>query len=822
MTPRPPFFVGWIVRLLLSHDDGCAVTNDLHELFERRRARDGDRAATAWWRRQWRQHAYHLAAERIRNALRLRPRNPAVGSRQSGETMRNIFRDLRHSIRSLGRTPVLTMTIVLTVGLGIGATTAIFSVINTVLLRPLPYPDPGRLVRIYTDSPPNRWPFSVADYRALDEQQTSFSQIAGYRNTTMTLNRDDVAQRITGKLVTPSYFFLLGIAPAHGRLFTDADGLPEAEPTVVVSHSFWSQYLGADDAAVGQSLSFNGQEYTLVGVLPRAVRPFEQNREFYIAVQWGPPPRKGPFFITALARLRPGVTTEAATEEMRAINSRLFPVLVVGVVGSTLVIVLGAVGFVLLIACTNAANLLVARATHRSRELAVRAALGASRGRLLQHLLSESALLAAAGAVVGLVLTVGGMRFFKTVGADFIPRTQEMTLDGPVLAFLTALTLASGLLFGLIPSLHGTKARMDQTLRAGGTTTTGGNGPRRLRRALVVSQFAVAAPLLIGAGLLIGSLAKLQRVDPGFDSQGVLTVGALLPAATYPDSTTRLRFWDEAFERVAALPGVGSVALADGRPPREYQMSNNFDLEDKPTPPGGSQPSVPWVSASPEYFTLMGIPLLEGRLFDHQDRRGATPVAVVDETWARRFFPNEEVLGRRFFSGGCITCPMFTVVGVVGDVKYTGLDDPGEGTVYWPMTGRSARFGYLYARTSTDPIAILPAVRQIVRDIDPALALQGVSTIDELIVDSLDTPRYLTVLVSAFAAVALALSVIGIYGVMSLLTRYMSSVLFEVGATDALTFSTVSLLMLGVAFAACVVPARRAAGVDPARTLREE
>ncbi|MCZ6918349.1 MAG: ABC transporter permease [Gemmatimonadetes bacterium] len=888
MTPRPPLFVRWLLRLVLSRDDRRTVTNDLHELFERRRARDGDRAAAAWGRRQWRRHAYYLTAERVRNALRLGQRNPAAGSQHSGEIMRNFLRDLRHSVRSLARTPVLTMTIVLTVGLGIGATTAIFSVINSVLLRPLPYPDPGRLVRIYTDSPPNRWPFSVADYRALDEQQTSFSQVAGYRNRTMTFNRDDVAERITGKLVTPTYFPLLGILPAHGRLFTDSDGLPEAEPAVVVSHGFWTQYLGSDDAVVGQTLSFNGQEYTLVGVLPRAVGPFEQNREFYIAVQWDPPPRKGPFFITALARLKPDATMEAATEELRAINRRLFPVwqvsyqderaswgvmdlkeLVVGDVGTTLAVVLGAVVFVLLIACTNAANLLVARATHRSRELAVRAALGASRGRLLQHLLSESTLLALAGAAVGVVLTVGGMKLLTTVGADFIPRTQEIGFDGPVLWFLATLTIASGLLFGLIPSLHGAKTRFEQAFRASGITTAMGTGPRRLRRALVVSQFAVAVPLLIGAGLLIGSLAKLQSVDPGFDSRNILTVGALLPASAYPDTVTILRFWEAAFARVDALPGVQSVALADGRPPREYQMSNNFDLEDKPTPPGASQPSVPWIGASPEYFTLMGIPLLQGRLFDARDSWGATPVAIVDQAWARRFFPNEEVLGRRFYSGGCTTCPMFTVVGVVGDVKYTGLDDPGESTVYWPMTRRGSRFAYLYVRTSTDPLAILPPVRQIVRDIDPAIALQGISTIDELMIDSLDTPRYLTILVSAFAAVALVLSVIGIYGVMAyfvqqhardigirmalggrpatvvrmvvgqgmrlvgvgmlaglggafFLTRYMSSVLFDVGATDPRTYSIVAFVMLGVALGACFVPARRAAGVDPARTLRED
>ncbi len=800
--------------------------------------------------------------------------------------MHNMLRDLLHSVRSLARTPTLTLTIVSTLGLGIGATTAIFSVVNAVLIEPLPYADSDQLVRIYTLSPPNNWPLSVADYRALNEQQTSFTAVAGYYNATMTFNHDDVAERIDGKFVTSTYFSLLGVTPLHGSLFTAGDGAQGTERKMVVSHGFWTRHLDGDESANGQTLQFNGAVFTLVGILPLEVGPFEHNRDFYAAVQWDVPPRKGPFFITALGRLAPGIDEPAAREELRAINRRLFPVwqvsyqdqraswgmqsvkeLVIGDVGSTLVIVLGAVAFVLLIASTNAANLLVARATYRGRELAVRAALGASRRRLLQHLLAESTVLATVGALLGLTLAVAGIKLLTTVGADFIPRTQEVGLDGPTVWFLLAITLGSALLFGLIPSLHGAKSQFATTLRSESRSATESVGSRRLRRALVVTQFAVAAPLLIGAGLLIGTLANLQRVDPGFNTEGVLTASMSLPAATYPERSDVIGFWDEALTRIEALPGVQGAVLADGRPPGEINMTNNFDLLDQPTPPNQSQPATPWVGATQGYFKLLGIPLLEGRAFDDRDATGPR-VTIVDQAWARRFYPNESALGRQFYSGGSTTSPV-TVVGVVGDVKLMGLDAPEEGTVYWPLARGTARFRYLIIRTSTDAFSVLPSVRQVINNLDPSLPLSNVATVDELYANSLDTPRYLTILVGAFAGVALLLSVIGIYGVMSyfvqqhtrdigirialgggrsnvirmivgqgmglvgvgvavgiggaiFLTRYMSSVLFEVGTTDVLTFATVSVVMLGIALLACFVPARRAATLDPATTLREE
>ncbi len=887
--PRLPLIARWTIRLLLSRDCSRSVTSDLAELYETRRRRQGDHAARAWLRRQVAAYPRRLLADRLRRLVRGRVRaSSGQPPTVRAEPGRSLLRDLRHSLRSLARTPVLSATIVLTVGLGIGATTTIFTVINSVLIQPLPYYDPGHLFRIYTDAPPNRWPLSVADYRALEEQQTSFSSVAGYNNATVTLRIGQVVERIRGKFVTSSYFPLLGVAPLHGRVFDWSEGTPAAVPTAVISHRLWTRYFGGDVEAIGRSISLNDQLYRVVGVLPPEVGPFEQDRDFFAAVRWDPPQRKGPFFIVALGRLKQGTERTVAVAELRSINRRIFPVwqdsyqdeaaswgmmdlkeVVAGDVGPTLAIVLCAVAFVLLIASANAANLLLARVTHRGRELAVRAALGASQGRLLQHLLSESAILAAGGAACGFLLLLGGLRLLSTVGGGYLPRAAEIGVDGTALWFLVALTLGSGLLFGSIPSLHGVRLRTDQALRSGGRAFTDARGPRRIRRALVASQFAVAAPLLIGAGLLIGSLARLSKVDPGIDIHNILSAEVSLPAEKYREPGEINAFWTAAIARVQALPGVRSATLGNARPPNQIPMTNNFNLEDKPTPPSETQPTVPWLGVLPGYFDAMGIPLIEGRAFDSGDRADAAPVAIVDRAWAERFFPNERVVGRRFQSGGCTTCPLITVVGVVADVKYTGLDGFNRGTVYRPILDGGYRTMYFLVRTTANPLAVLPPLRSVIAELDPTLPLSEIATIDERMRDSLEAPRYLATLVAGFATIALLLSVIGIYGVMShfvqqhakdigirmalgggaprvlaaivgqgmrivglgtavgvglglLVTRSMSSLLFGVGATDPVTFAAVAVLMLAVALIACLIPARRAARVDPVETLRQE
>ncbi|MFN7963226.1 MAG: ABC transporter permease [Thermoanaerobaculia bacterium] len=535
---KPPRALRWALRLLLDREDRREVESDLEELYELRRQRDGERAARAWLARQWAQYPPRLLLAASRRPAEPRPGGPRPHPDRSrlerGEPMENLWTDLRLSLRSLSRSPGLALTIVLTVGLGIGATTTLGSLVHTVLLKPLPYPEPGRLVRIYTDSPPHRFPFSVADYLALAEQQTRFEAVAGYTNTSQAFTRDDVAERISGKLVTGGYFSLLGVRPAAGRLLGPEDDRPGAEPVVVVSGRFARRYLGGAEAAVGQAVRLNGTDYRVAGVLPARVGPFEQDRDFFAPARWQTPPRKGPFFITALGRLRSEGDREAAAAELRAINQRIFPLWrtsyqddkaswaaldlkesVIGDVATRLLLVLGAVAFVLLIASTNASNLLLARAAQRRRELALRDALGASRGRLVQLQLAESALLSLGAAALGLAFAAGGGWLAVHAGAGYLPRAHEIALSPPVLAFWAALTLGSAALFGLVPALAGARSRRGGALGAGGRSSTGGPATRRLRQALVAAQFAVATPLLIGSGLLLASPRQLEQVDPG-------------------------------------------------------------------------------------------------------------------------------------------------------------------------------------------------------------------------------------------------------------------------------------------------------------------
>ena len=540
--------------------------------------------------------------------------------------------------------------------------------------------------------------------------------------------------------------------------------------------------------AIDRPIKLDGNDYRVIGVLPPDVGPLEAERQIFPILQMEPPQRKGPFYLGLIGRLSTVDDLVVAKEELRTISRRLFPIwqssyadrtatygvrslheYVVGNVGTRLIILLGAVGFVLLLASTNAANLLLARGTERGRELSVRAALGASRGRLLQHLLSESALLAFTGATLGVLLTSVTIKSLAATGTSFVPRAAEISLSGPVFWFTFAVTLGSVLLFGLIPSWQATRLELEHTLHTSSRGATGGPGTERVRRMLVAFQFAIALPLLIGAGLLLTSFAKLNRVDPGIETDHLLTMRISLPRSTYDEPAAVDAFWDEVTGRIGALPGVVAAGHGSGRPPEEVDMLNNFNLEEKPTPSDQAEPVVPWPVVSPDYFRTLGIPLLKGRLFDERDRDGAPSVAVVDQAWAERFFPGEDPIGKRFHSGGCNEpdCPWTSVIGVVGEVKYTGLDVPAQGTVYEPQLQNTWWAQILFVRTTGDPASFLPAIRTIVREVDPALPIANVATMDELMQNALDSPRNLLSLIAGFASVALLLAAIGIYGVMS-------------------------------------------------------
>ena len=762
-----------ILRLLVSETDRRTIDADLAELHELRRRQEGQRAADRWLRRQRLLYPLHLVADRLRAAAIRRV-----------TAMPNIWRDLSYSVRSLARTPALAATIILTVGVGLGATTGMMSVIQAVLLNPLPYADPDRLFWIYTDNPPFRFRFSLVDYRALEADHPAFSAVAAYQTRTVTLTQGDVAERATAKSVTGSYFPLLGQSALVGRLFEPADDAT-GERIAVLTEGYWSRRFGSDRSVLGRTITVDGESYTVVGVLEKTTGPLENDVALFTAARWPPPRRKGPFNTMAIGRLRPDVSPTAALEPLRATNAALFPIWkssyqdekatwglqdlksrVVGDTGSTFLLVLAAVAAVLLIACANAMNLLVARALDRRREWAIRGALGASHGRLLQHLGVESFVLAAGAAAVGLVVAVLAVNAIRSYGDGYIPRLGEVQMSPPVLAWLAALSAASGALMfigGLLSVVRGAHRQMDQSLRSGGRSSTHGRGARRVRHALVATEFALATPLLVAALLVLSSLDRLQHVSVGIDADRVLTAELSLPGSRYPEQTDRRAFWDRLRERISSLPGVEAVSLSDSLPPNNAGNLNNFDLEDHPTPPGMNQPLSTWVAVSPEFFRAAGLPLERGRLLDEHSLRDN--VVVVDRAWADRFFPRQEVIGRRLHEGGCSTCPWISVIGVVPTVKWSGLEAADEGTVYMPFMDFPG--GFVVLRTAGNPAMLAAELRAAVREVDPGLALANVATGSELVSESLATPRYLSVLVGIFALAAVFLSVVGIYGVMA-------------------------------------------------------
>lgn len=859
-----------LFHLFVTDADRDAIESDLAELHEFRRRRDGAMAADRWLRRQHRLYPWLLLGDRLRSVL------------PGAHTMQNLWNDARHTLRSLAAVPALSATIMTTVGVALGATVAVIALTRAVVVNPLPYADAANLFWLYTDTPPYKFRFSVVDYRALEADHPSFSAIAAYQTSDVAVADGDTAERVTAKSVTGSYFPLMGQRPQIGRLFDPTDDARD-DRVVVLTHGYWTRRFARDPGVLGRAMSIDGAPATVVGVLQETSGPLEHDVALFSAARWPTPTRKGPFYTMAIGRLKPGVSLAAAGETLRATNARLFPIWrssyqsqistwglldlktrVVGEIGSTLAFVLAAVACVLLIACANAVNLLIARSLQRSRELAIRGALGATRGRLVQHVLLEAAALTTGAALVGLGVAILALRLATTYGAGYLPRLDEVGFSAAAAGWLVGLAIASGIVVAIVPAWYGVRLRVDQALRSGGRSASDGPASRRVQRALVAAEFALATPLLVAGALVLASLDQLTRVPVGVDTTRLLTASVSLPRARYPQPADREAFWRRSLERLGALPSVQAVSISDSRPPADSGNRNNFDLEARPTPAGESQPICTWVGVSPAFFRSNGITLLRGRVLDEHSLKD--DVVVVDRAWARRFFPDGEALGRRFRGGGCTTCSWTTVVGVVEDVRWTGLDDLApDGTVYYPFVNLPTAF--FIVRTAGDPAPIAQALRQAVRELDPGLALADVATGDQLMADALATPRYLGVLVALFAATALILSVVGIYGVMAyfvqqhtreigirlaiggepaqvrrmvvvhglrlvaggvlvgvvaayLASRLMTTVLFGVSPTDVRVMVAVPAALLAVAIAACLIPARRAARLDPAEVLR--
>lgn len=810
-----------------------------------------------------------------------------------------LWQDIRYGTRMLLKAPSFSIVATIALALGIGANTAIFSVVNAVLLRPLPFPNSEQLMTVWendrrrgTERGSASYP-NFADWR---DQNQVFDKMAAYHGTDHILTGNGDAVRLQGSTISAEIFQLLGVAPIAGRTFLpDEDKPGDKGRVVMLSHELFQSRFNAKPELIGQSIMLDGKPYTVVGVMPPGFQFPIQNEPVEIwttfsAEAEGKEPitaQRGAHYLRVIARLKPGVTKEQAQSEMTTIAARLeqqypdknlhrgavvIPALeaLVGDIRPALLILLGAVGCVLIIACANVANLLLARAMTRHKEMAIRAALGAGRWRIARQLITESILLSLAGGALGLLLALWWSDLLVALNSKNIPRALQVGLDLRVLGFTLMLSILTGLVFGLVPALHSGSQASD-SLKEGGRGGGAGASRNRLRAALVAAELAIAVVLLVGAGLLIQSLWRLRQVSPGFDSRNVLTFTLGLPSVRYP-TEKQGQFFNDLMARIQSLPGVQSASVVTPLPLSGDRFSLSFETEGRPVAKG-EEPSADFYNIGLGYFRTMGIPLLKGRDFTSAENTESPGVIIVNQAFARRYFPNEEALGKRIKPGISVFDDkdpvMREIVGIVGDVKHRSLSTEVRPAFYVPQAQVPFDTHTVTVKTVGDRQSILSSVQNEVRQMDKDLALFGIKTLDEYIADSVATPRFNTTLLSLFASVALILTVVGLYGVMSYsvaqrtneigirmalgaqardvlrlivgqglrmvliglviglagafaLTRLLSSLLFGVSTKDPLTFAAVAAVLALVALLACYLPARRATKVDPLVALRYE
>ncbi len=818
--------------------------------------------------------------------------------------------DLKFAFRQLLKNPGFTAVAVLTLALGIGANTAIFSVVNAVLLRPLPYPEPGQLAQLRADRPGSPSTFiGSATFVEVKAQSQSLARIAAYSGGDMTLTGAGPAERIVSGAVTADFFPLLGVQPAVGRNFTQEEDTPNGPRAAILGHGLWQSRFGGDPDVLGRTITLNQQSYTVVGILPARFQ-YPERFQLWIPLALGETGGtfvkygEGMMLLKAIARLKPGVTLQQAQAELQTIAQRIQPggptatpggnprprgeggeggegVLtlvglheqVVGDVKGALLVLLGAVAFLLLIACANVANLLLARAAARQREMAVRVALGAGRLRVARQLLTESVLLSLAGGGLGLLLAFWGVQTLGQWSEASLPAMHGIGIDAWVLAFTLGVSVVTGLLFGLAPAFQVSRTDVNAALKQESRGDTGGHR-HRLRHLLVVSEVALSLVLLIGAGLLIKSFSRLNEVDPGFRTEGVLTFQVTLTGEK--SSPQKVNFIEQILERLRALPGVQAAAATDSLPLTQFNRITVAEVEGRPPidlsrvhKPGEVTPvSRPTVTL--DYFNAMGIPLRSGRAFTSQDAHPSAGVVIVNEAFEKNFFPGQSALGKRIrFVVSGPQAPWPTVVGVVSDVRQGGLAKDVMPEVYSPELSDAGGALSFVIRVTGEPTGLIAAVRGVVAEVEPNQSLHNVMTMEQRLADTTTSRRLNTALLGSFAAVALLLAAVGIYGVMSYavtqrrreigvrmalgaqksdvlgllvggglrlalagvviglvgalaLTRYLSNLLYSVKATDPLTFLGVAVALTGVALLACWLPARRAARVDPMVALRHE
>lgn len=805
--------------------------------------------------------------------------------------MSTLWQDVRYAFRTLGRNPGFTAITVLVLALAIGGISAIFSVVNGVLLKPLPYRDPDKLVRMFGVWPKfNNFPLSPADFLDFRARNQVFSDFSLYARRDLDLTAGDKPERLKAMGVSSRFFELLGAATTLGRGFQPNDELAGNDKVVVVSNAFWQQRMAADPNAVGRTLTLSGNPYQVIGVMASGLQhvggdyhslPHADNVDlwFPLTLQPGRVPR-GAHFLNAIARLKPGVTRQSAEAAMNVIaaqlekeypntNSKqhikLVPLKeeIVGRARLMLLVLLGAVGFVLLIACVNVANLLLVRATGRQREMALRAALGAARGRLVRQLLTESLVVALLGGVCGLLLGIVGMKALVSLSAGKVPRLQAVQIDAGMLAFTALVAITTGLLFGLAPVLAAFKIDLIGALKEGSRATSAGLR-HGLRGALVSAEIALALVLLVGAGLLMRSFVNLEHIDPGFHPDRVITMEIHMPGKAYPKGTDIARFLDNLAPRVQSLAGVQFAGFSTDLPWTGYDENGSFSIPSRPAPPN-EDVSGRYHGVSADYFRAIGTPLLGGRWFTPRDNADAPKVLLINSALAQRYFPGDDPVGKQMRAFGTLV----TIVGIVGDVKDTPAAAQAVPAYYFPLSQQGFGDLALAIRTSNDPAGVVDAVRREVAALDKDLPLTEVQSLEQIATAAVAGPRLTLLLVAIFGTLAIVLAAVGIYGVMAYavnqrlqeigvrmalgaqkgdvlrmvlaqgfrltlagllaglavavpLARLLENLLYGVSATDPATFGVVAVLAMAAGLMACYIPARRAIGVDPSIALRYE
>ena len=819
--------------------------------------------------------------------------------------MNTLLQDLRYGVRMLLKHPGVSIVAIITLALGIGANTAIFSVVNAVLLRPLTYKDPDRLVSLWEKVPTHgRWRASPANFHDWKKQNTVFEGMAAFGGSSMSLTGDGgEPEQLLGTRVSSGYFAVVGVEPALGRSFSPEEYEVGTEQVVILSHNLWTRRFGANRNIINRTITLDGATYPVVGVMPPGLYPMrptttgqisfnERDQDYWLPMSFNPgwAAVRSAHVLGVVARLKPGVPLNQASAEMDAIGARLeqeyaenkgegilvnpFMNEVVGDVRTGLITLLVAVGVVLLIACANIAGLLLAQHAARSKEIAIRGALGASRGRLVRQFFLESLLLSLLGTVAGIGLATLGLKLLTKIVTQNIPRLDHVQLDWQVLGFTLVLAIATCLLFGLVPAWHASKPNLHATLEQSGRTSGPGGHRLRFRQALVVFQVSLAVMLVIGAGLLIKSFWRLRGVDPGFTPQRVLSLSLTLPFAKYAKPEQINQFFNQLHDSVSNLPGVQAAAIAYDHP-LQTNWIDSFEIEGQVAPAEGRRLSANFNPIGPDYFVTVGAPMIKGRQFTLQDDQDHPGVLIVNETFVRHYFPNEEPIGRRLK----ISPPpriwrgqrfnSFEIVGVVRDVKSAGLQADPEPTYYVPTTQAPLQDMTMLVRTTTEPTSIVPGLRQAVWAIDPNQPISNVSTMEQIVSDDIAKPRLNMALMTLFGGLALILAAVGIYGLLSYavtqrtremgirmalgaqvgdvlrlvlkqgmllaligqaiglagafaLTRLIRGLLFGVTPTDATTFVAVVGVLTTIALLACYLPARRATKVDPLKAIRYE